>query len=169
LEEEEETDQLPCGLLGLTYLHAARMAECAATIVCGSSQLGGRFLAAVADGVDAGWPTNSGAARFARKLRAELSAAMRGGSESTEKEEDDEVVVVATGCTKPSVRRLLRLVTRHGRLAPGIASPIDGPITSCEPLPPAKILLGFYADHAQRPPRGEAAPAAAAPSGIRLE
>ena len=49
---------------------------------------------------------------------------------------------------------------RHGRLHPGIAPPIDGPITSCEPLPPPKVLLGFYADNAARQRLG--------PRGVRL-
>ena len=130
-DEPKDDGLLPDGRLALTHLHAARMCECAATIVCGSSVLGGRFLRAVADEADSRWPTDGGAACFARKVRAELAAAL-GESNGT----DDKLTVDMMS----SARRLLRLITRHGRLAPGLVQPIDGPITSCEPLPPPKVF-----------------------------
>ena len=156
----EVCGQLPDGLLGLHYLQAARMAECAATIVCDSSVLGGRFLAAVAEDVDRSWPAGGAAAGFARKLRKELAAAMQ---------IDD---MVDDAPTTPNVCRvLLRLITRHGRLAPGIAAAIDGPITSCQPLPPRQVLLGFYAKDSsrrlERPPVDDALSATAVSAGGR--
>lgn len=108
----------------LEWLHAARMAESAATAVCGASELGGRLLAAMAVGADHSWPESSRARAFAAKLRDELARSVGGTA---------------------GVDRLLELITRHGRLSPGLAPPIAGKIVSSEPLPPKNLLLPFYA------------------------
>ena len=93
----------------LRCVHAARMVECAASVVCGTE--GGRFLSALASGANSCWPIESSARSFALKLRAEVIELLGG--------EDD-------------ANDLLRLLTRHGRLYPGLAPPISGTVVSSE-------------------------------------
>jgi hypothetical protein len=94
-------------------LHAARMAEQGATAVCGGSRAGGRFLNAVAAAEDAAWGLDGrhAACAFAAKLREEVAAVA--GSDA-------------------AARALLRQCTRDGRLYPGLAPPIEGPIVRSE-------------------------------------
>ena len=94
-------------------LHAARMAEQGATAVCGGSRAGGRFLNAVAAAEDAAWWLDGrhAACVFAAKLREEVAAVA--GSDA-------------------AARALLRQCTRDGRLYPGLAPPIEGPIVRSE-------------------------------------
>ena len=94
-------------------LHAARMAEQGATAVCGGSRAGGRFLNAVAAAEDAAWWLDGrhAACAFAAKLREEVAAVA--GSDA-------------------AARALLRQCTRDGRLYPGLAPPIEGPIVRSE-------------------------------------
>ena len=94
-------------------LHAARMAEQGATAVCGGSRAGGRFLNAVAAAEDAAWGLEGrhAACAFAAKLREEVAAVA--GSDA-------------------AARALLRQCTRDGRLYPGLAPPIEGPIVRSE-------------------------------------
>jgi hypothetical protein len=132
------------------------MAECAATIVCGSYTLGGRLLEAIAHGRDRGWPAGGGAAQFAAKLRSELAVALQSTevADALRTQVDDSLSQQAgdgpTKCPPPrSVRCVLQLITGHSRLAPGMVAPIDGRITSCERLPPPRVLLGFYDEKSQ--------------------
>ena len=97
-------------------IHAARLAEVAAYVVCGSSTLGGAFLAALALEADASWPAEGRARSFAVRLREELHAALQ-------PPEDDEPLL--------GVDVLLRLLTRDGRLE-GLAPKAEGPIVSSE-------------------------------------
>ena len=94
-------------------LHAARMAEQGATAVCGGSRAGGRFLNAVAAAEDAAWGLEGRHAvcALAAKLRDEVAAVV--GSDA-------------------AARALLRQCTRDGRLYPGLAPPIEGPIVRSE-------------------------------------
>lgn len=109
-------------------VHAARMAESAATVVCGSAEAGGRLLNAVARGADHGWPPSSRARAFAARLREELQVAI--GEPS-------------------SVDALLHLIVRDGRLHPGLAPPVEGTIVSSEAgdlTPPDELARLFATD-----------------------
>ena len=85
-------------------MHAARMVESGAVTVCGGWQLGGRFLNAVAEGADSEWaPLDSVAARgFASRVRDELTTLLGDPA---------------------AAMLLLRMITRDGRLHPGLAPP----------------------------------------------
>ena len=98
-------------------IHAARLAEVAAAyVVCGSSTLGGAFLAALALEADASAACGRPCASFALRLREELHAALQ-------PQDDDEPLL--------GVDVLLRLLTRDGRLE-GLAPKAEGPIVSSE-------------------------------------
>ena len=90
-------------------LHAARMAESAALVVCGDADVGGRWLRAVACGGDEKWPASGAAKAFAIRLREEVARVLA-----------DDAVAAA----------VLRLVTRHGRLH--LAPPVEGPVVASE-------------------------------------
>ena len=94
-------------------LHAARMAESAATIVCGSADNGGRFLNALAarTDLDGKSPFSGAATSFAAKLRQEMTAAVGNAAAS---------------------QALLRQMTRDGRLSPGMAPTVAGPVVLSE-------------------------------------
>lgn len=99
----------------LRCIHASRMAESAATLVCGSERLGGRLLAALARGDDGGWPPAAdGAREFAGRLRAEVGEALDG--------------VLSEG----GADALFALITMGGRLHPGLAPEVSGPVVSSE-------------------------------------
>jgi hypothetical protein len=86
------------------------MVESAARSIFGD--MGGAFITAMGAGEDVGWPTGSRARNVADRMRAELSGVLGGGA---------------------AVRTLLRLMTRDGRLHPGMAPPVEGPVVSAEP------------------------------------
>jgi hypothetical protein len=124
------------------WLHAGRMMESAAFTVCGGVQLGGRLLTAMADGKDGNWPAVSKARQFARRLRTEVADVL-GSPEACD--------------------ALLELLTMDGRLHPGLAPPVVGPIVSAErgditQAPPDEALSPAPAIHQQ--PVTEAAKAA---------
>jgi len=112
----------------LRCLHASRMLEAAANKVCGGDpQKGGAFLTAMAAGDDASWQRDSQAAMYAAKLRSELAGWL--GSSA-------------------SVGALLRAMTRDGRLYPGLAQPIEGPVVNSEKgdVTPDKVLARLFED-----------------------
>jgi hypothetical protein len=111
-KEEERISGLAGARGAARCLHAARMAEHAAALMCGSSGRGGRFLGALAAGVDAEWPAGNAARRFADRLRQSIADAIGGGGEE--------------------VAALLAAITRDGRLYPGLAPPVAGPVVSAE-------------------------------------
>jgi hypothetical protein len=94
----------------VSWLHASRMVESAAKSMFGDR--GGAFITAMGAGQDAGWPVGSHARNVADRMRAELSGVLGGGG---------------------AVRTMLRLMTRDGRLYPGMAPPVEGPVVSAEP------------------------------------
>ena len=95
---------------GLRWLHASRLAE-GAVRKWVSDGNGGQFLNALAAGADLKWDPSSAAAGMARRLRDELSAVLRSHVE---------------------VQRFLMAITRDGRLHPGLAPEVEGPIVSSE-------------------------------------
>ena len=97
----------------LRCIHAARMAESAAATVYGAP-LGGRFLTALASGADRAWPEGSVSRRLAAKLRAELTEVVGGSLGSDDHNGSDDL--------------LLTLLTMAGRLHPGLAPEVVGPI-----------------------------------------
>ena len=96
--------------LAVRCLHAARAAEVVARAVVGAD--GGRLLAALAAGGDASWPPEGGARALVERLRRELAEAVDDG--------------------RVSVRALLRLLSRDGRLHPGLAAPFPEAYVSAE-------------------------------------
>lgn len=94
----------------VAWLHASRMVESAASSMFGD--MGGAFITTMGAGEDACWPTGSRARTVADRMRAELSGVLGGGG---------------------AVRTLLHSMTRDGRLHPGIAPPVMGPVVSAEP------------------------------------
>lgn len=95
--------------LAYDCLHASRMIESAAQNVMGDNkELGNKFLVALAAGADAHWPEQDGAAIKARRLRQELMA-----------------VLDADG-HRGATNALLRMVSRDGRLWPGLAPEVAG-------------------------------------------
>lgn len=97
--------------LALRCVHVARMVEAAAYAVCGT-EMAGRFLGAMADEAEERWPAESYARVFAVKLRQEIEEVIR-----------DSLV---------TARALLRLMTRDGRLHPGLAPLLAGEFVSGE-------------------------------------
>ena len=94
----------------MAALHAGRMVEGGAPkLMGGDEQLGARFLGALAAGAESGWPGNDAAAK-ARRLRSELMA------------------ILGT----PRANALLRCISRDGRLHPGLAPAVEGPIVNSE-------------------------------------
>ena len=79
--------------------------------MCGSDE-SGRFLSHLADGAHTIWPKNSSMRAFANKLEREMGEIIS----------NHEV----------SVNVLLRFITRHGRLHPGLAPPVVGEYVSGE-------------------------------------
>jgi hypothetical protein len=73
------------------------------------SQLGGRFISALAAGAESSWPASEAASK-AKRLRTELMGLL-----------GDEVA-----------NALLRSVTRDGRLHPGLAAPVVGRVLNSE-------------------------------------
>ena len=100
------------GAAALTAFKAGRLAETIAAKTCGGAEQGGDFLSAMAAGADAGWVEGSKAARVAARIRGQLSG-LCGGSAS-------------------HAAALLRALTRDGRLCPGLAPPVDGPVVASE-------------------------------------
>lgn len=111
-KEEDLISALAGARSSARCLHAARMVEHAAALMCGSSTRGGRFLEALAADADAHWPGGNAARRFANRIR-EAIAEVIGGSDR-------------------DVAALLAAITRDGRLYPGLAPPIAGPVVSAE-------------------------------------
>ena len=98
--------------LAFSCLHAGRIIESAATkVMDGDTARGNYFLAALAAGADATWPPASAAASNARRIRSELIALL--GSVA-------------------AANALLRLVSRDGRLSPGLAPPVAGDVVNSE-------------------------------------
>lgn len=100
------------GAAALMAFKAGRLAETIAAKTCGGAERGGDFLSAMAAGADAEWADGSKAARVAARIRGQLSG-LCGGSAS-------------------HASALLRALTRDGRLCPGLAPPVDGPVVASE-------------------------------------
>ena len=100
------------GAAALVAFKAGRLAETIAAKTCGGAERGGDFLSAMAAGADAEWAKGSKAARVAARIRGQLSG-LCGGSAS-------------------HASALLRALTRDGRLCPGLAPPVDGPVVASE-------------------------------------
>uniref|UniRef100_A0A7S0J9D4 JmjC domain-containing protein n=1 Tax=Calcidiscus leptoporus TaxID=127549 RepID=A0A7S0J9D4_9EUKA len=97
----------------LTWLHTSRMVELVARKLCGDDWAqGGRFLNAMARGDDTNWPVASAIKQTAKRLRSEMAMALGGAA---------------------NVGKLLRLLSRDGRLYPGLAPKIEGPWVGSEP------------------------------------
>ena len=97
--------------MAMACLHASRMIESAGTSLMGNNvETGGRFLHAMAAGAERSWPPSERATQQARRLRTELIALF--GAERT--------------------NALLRCTSRDGRLFPGLASKVEGPIVNSE-------------------------------------
>ena len=94
----------------VAWLHASRMVESAAKSIFGERS--GAFITAMGVSEDASWPHESKARSVAERLRAELTGVLGGVG---------------------AVHTLLRLMTRDGRLFPGLAPAVDGPVVSAEP------------------------------------
>ncbi|KAL1514542.1 hypothetical protein AB1Y20_003639 [Prymnesium parvum] len=93
----------------MVWLHAGRVLEAAAQKTVGAKA--GLFLNAMAEAADAQWPPESAARVTATKLRQELGALLGGAAE---------------------VAALLEGLTRDGRLHPGLAPAVSGPIVTSE-------------------------------------
>ena len=101
VQREDEATVGASTSLAFDCLHASRMIESAASkLMADNRDMGNKFLLAIAHGADANWPENDGATQKARRLRQELMAVLGGGR---------------------IVNALLRLVSRDGRLYPGLA------------------------------------------------
>jgi hypothetical protein len=94
--------------LAVKVLHTGRMAEtAAATLMGGDRERGNHFLAALAAGAESAWRESpsadvraSNACISARRIRGELMAVLGGAS---------------------AANALIRMMSRHGRLYPGLA------------------------------------------------
>ena len=88
--------------LAWNVLHLARMVETAArSVVGGDATKGNQFLAALAAGAEKHWPADTPASFHGRKLRGEIMAVLGA----------------------PGANLLLRVISRDGRLFPGLAAP----------------------------------------------
>ena len=115
-------------------LHAARMTECGAFAVCGGRELGGRLLSALAVGADATWPADGAARAFADKVRAELVDVLLGtdGGDAGALKASSECDHGGSAHGGVAARLLLRIMTRDGRLNPGLAPPVPDEYVASE-------------------------------------
>ena len=115
-DDDDDDDDALAALVGgscegaVRCIHAARMVESAAFVVCGSRDVGGRFLTAIAAADDVTWPSGGSAAAFARRVRDEIADAVLAATPSASESQRGRAAAL-----------LLRLITRHGRLKPGLA------------------------------------------------
>jgi len=108
---QEEEGLLPRGHAeAVAWLHASRLLEASARSLFGADN-SGAFLTAMGAGADASWPKGTRPRDVADRLRAELAGVLGGGA---------------------AVRALLAAMTRDGRLHPGLAPPVEGPVVSGE-------------------------------------
>ena len=98
----------PCSLTASSV--ARRCLVTGHKLMGGDEALGNRFLAALAAGAESGWPVHQEAATKATRLRRELMS------------------VLGARCTNA----LLRAISRDGRLYPGLAPKVEGPIINSE-------------------------------------
>jgi hypothetical protein len=140
----------------IRWIHCSRMLESAAAVVCGDDEqsdslsdhasLGGRLLAAMAQGADLTWPEGGRARAFATRLRQECALILREGAQvesaahfgtpgHSARGADlsaDETNSAPGHEMESPVGILLRFMTWDGRLHPGLAPRIVGQVVSSE-------------------------------------
>ena len=133
LEREDEALLAADDQLAFHCLQLGRMIEGAAVKVMGDDRPRGYlFLAALAAGADARWPPSASVARaHARKIRAECMAVLGGAR---------------------AANALLRMISRDGRLSPGLAPPVEGDVVNSEKggVTPAEEVERWFAARAKK-------------------